>query len=467
MKKWRRIISAVLLFCIMISLMPPIQITRAATTAPRYVLDTDGIDVGATYLILNTNLNGSRNAMRFYYLSKNSSSPKTQAVTVKKDADGTYYIDTGFANEAECQFQFTGSTSGAITHGGYSFDLASAKFVTGISSTTMTFELDPYGADGAYCVYCTSGGKTYYLRYANNKWNRNNYAGDVFLYKLVEDTGCSVTYDGNGYTSGELPDNATEVEKDSEYTLLKPKSELRKDIGEDTWLFLGWNTEADGSGAEYRPGDVVKITEDLTLYADWYPQTKFAVSMITNLDGVRTDVEDISGQNKSFYVKMQEGDGSYIPLNRVEEGTYTAKVAENGDYVVYIRLEEEEYEPVHGHKVTIYNQDGATECQHFSVNYDTRGGVWAQGEDPGKQIYHALENAPVTEKVPTLAGNRFLYWMDQNGNLYNPGEQILSIGEKTTLRFSATPVPTTSGGSTSPANPCRKPAVWIPLRIRM
>ncbi len=33
--------------------------------------------------------------------------------------------------------------------------------------------------------------------------------------------------------------------------------------------FIGWNTEADGSGTVYQPGDVFAVTEDTTLYAQW------------------------------------------------------------------------------------------------------------------------------------------------------------------------------------------------------
>ena len=39
--------------------MPPVQFTRAAEVTRRYELDTDGIDVGATYLIVNAGTAGS------------------------------------------------------------------------------------------------------------------------------------------------------------------------------------------------------------------------------------------------------------------------------------------------------------------------------------------------------------------------------------------------------------------------
>ncbi|MDD6036493.1 MAG: leucine-rich repeat protein [Lachnospiraceae bacterium] len=38
--------------------------------------------------------------------------------------------------------------------------------------------------------------------------------------------------------------------------------------------FLGWTTNADGSGAKYYPGDILNVTAPLNLYAQWGPSTK-------------------------------------------------------------------------------------------------------------------------------------------------------------------------------------------------
>ena len=67
MRKFTRIISVVLLFCLIISLLPAMSFTRAAEVTQRYELDTDCIDIDATYLIVNTGTAGEGNALRFYY----------------------------------------------------------------------------------------------------------------------------------------------------------------------------------------------------------------------------------------------------------------------------------------------------------------------------------------------------------------------------------------------------------------
>ena len=41
------------------------------------------------------------------------------------------------------------------------------------------------------------------------------------------------------------------------------------DVQRNGYTFVGWNTEPDGSGTAYRPGDEIPITADITLYAQW------------------------------------------------------------------------------------------------------------------------------------------------------------------------------------------------------
>ncbi len=436
MRRFRRVVSALLFLCVVLSMLPPMQFTRAAEVHQRYELDTDGIDVGATYLILGSGSTGTQYAFKFYYASNHNRSFQKQAVTVQADNEGKLYVNTGFTSEADCQFQFTSDRRGMITHGDYSVDLYSSVFVTGISSRTLNFAQNTSAGSGAYRISYTSGWSTYYLRYQSNKWQRStSSSSNVYLYKLVEyETTYNVRFDGNGYTSGTLPQDKEKIEKDTVYTVPYPISDLRKDIGEDTWLFRCWNTSPDGSGTEYMPGETITITEDVTLYAEWYQQTKHTISMITYLDDVATDVDKFAGYDRHFYAVLEGGDGTYIQLTHAAEGTYSAKVTENGNYIIYAQTIDGRYEPVHGHKVVVYNGDGSTECLHYSITYDAAGGVWAEGEDPGVDKCHNGETVLASEKVPTKEGYRFLGWQDQDNNIYAAGQQIpAAINKKLTL----------------------------------
>ena len=130
MKALKRILSFLLLLCMVVTLMPVVQFAKAAETVYRYELDTDGIDPGATYLIVNTGAAGSGNAMRFYYQNNNQRDLRNQTLTVKSE-DDLRYIETGFINETNCQFQFSAAGSGKITHGNYAVDLPNSRDTLG------------------------------------------------------------------------------------------------------------------------------------------------------------------------------------------------------------------------------------------------------------------------------------------------------------------------------------------------
>ena len=51
------------------------------------------------------------------------------------------------------------------------------------------------------------------------------------------------------------------------------------------YTFAGWNTEANGSGTEYKAGSTFTITNDVTLYAEWTKKSSAS-------DGGSSDTSD-------------------------------------------------------------------------------------------------------------------------------------------------------------------------------
>ncbi|MDD5649573.1 MAG: InlB B-repeat-containing protein [Candidatus Nanoarchaeia archaeon] len=74
-----------------------------------------------------------------------------------------------------------------------------------------------------------------------------------------------VFYDGNGNTGGTSPVDLVDYSEGSFVTVLD-----KGDLVKDTEFFSCWNTSIDGSGLSYRSGDGFYITEDTTLYAQWF-----------------------------------------------------------------------------------------------------------------------------------------------------------------------------------------------------
>jgi streptogramin lyase len=76
----------------------------------------------------------------------------------------------------------------------------------------------------------------------------------------------TVTYDGNGQTTGTVPVDGNKYKDGEAVTVLDNSGGLAKTNDS----LIGWNTAADGSGTTYKPGQTFTMgTSDVTLYATW------------------------------------------------------------------------------------------------------------------------------------------------------------------------------------------------------
>ena len=115
--------------------------------------------------------------------------------------------------------------------------------------------------------YATSNGTLTYLYKRTEKSSGTTY---YYSYpQCTTEATYSVTYNGNGNTSGSVPTDATEYAKDAQVTVLGNTGNLAK----TGYTFSGWNTKADGTGTPYTAGATFTITENTTLYAKWTAYT--------------------------------------------------------------------------------------------------------------------------------------------------------------------------------------------------
>lgn len=98
----------------------------------------------------------------------------------------------------------------------------------------------------------------------------------------TESANCTVTYDGNGKTSGTVPTDASSPYAPGSNVTVKTKGDLAR----TGCTFAGWNTKADGSGDNYAEnGTISSIANNITLYAKWTA----TVTWIINGSTERTD----------------------------------------------------------------------------------------------------------------------------------------------------------------------------------
>jgi uncharacterized repeat protein (TIGR02543 family) len=86
-----------------------------------------------------------------------------------------------------------------------------------------------------------------------------------------------VVYDGNSHTGGEVPVDTNRYEEGALVSVMGNVDNLTR----DGYSFIGWNTEADGSGSGYQQGGVDALTmgtADVVLYAQWSTNPTYTVS---------------------------------------------------------------------------------------------------------------------------------------------------------------------------------------------
>lgn len=140
---------------------------------------------------------------------------------------------------------------------------------------------------------------------------------NLTLYALWQVPGSKLTYDGNGNTAGTVPVDATSYSSGSQATIAANSGSLSK-----TGLsFGGWNTAADGSGTTYKPGDLISMNADTTLYALW--QTTFTVTYNAN-GGTGTVPEDTTAYMSGNEVIVKSNSGVLTRSGFVFSGWNTA-----------------------------------------------------------------------------------------------------------------------------------------------
>ena len=232
----------------------------------------------------------------------------------------------------------------------------------------------------------------------------------------------SINYYGNGNTSGAAPLGTASHIAGEPYTILDENTMVKKINGVQV-SFLGWSAKADGTGAEagfYQPGDVINPTESLSLYAMWDTTTQYTATVNTYLDGVITADQQIHGAARELYLSTDNE--HFYGLTESSTGVYTTKITGNGKFFLYQKNADGTYTQIGTYQLTIYNQNGTLDVQHYSVSYDANGGSF--DADPGKQVYYYGSSVTAIDTIPHKDGYRFLGWMTTDGTLVQPGDDV-------------------------------------------
>ncbi|MGL4382959.1 MAG: InlB B-repeat-containing protein, partial [Bacilli bacterium] len=102
---------------------------------------------------------------------------------------------------------------------------------------------------------------------------------DIDLYAMWElETKYRITYFGNENTSGQAPFDALNPYDEFAEAIALEKGTLEK----ANFKFKEWNTQSDGLGSKFKPGDIVDVTNDINLYAIWEENNKYSITYFGN-----------------------------------------------------------------------------------------------------------------------------------------------------------------------------------------
>lgn len=87
---------------------------------------------------------------------------------------------------------------------------------------------------------------------------------DITLYAKWQIVQYTITYMPNEASSGTVPQSIT-VNKGTSYSISGNTGNLTK----EGFAFIRWNTRADGDGQGYSVGNIITVTSNITLYAQW------------------------------------------------------------------------------------------------------------------------------------------------------------------------------------------------------
>lgn len=199
------------------------------------------------------------------------------------------------------------------------------------------------------------------------------------------------------------------------------------------YKFLGWIMR-DGDGTLLSDADIAKmtLTSDLIFDAEWEPLPQIFTGTVytilngtydatthTITSGIYVDVDVVLGKSVQLYLKEANGT-DYIPLTENALGTYAAEL-ENGNYTIYGSVDGGvTIHQIDTQILTINNADRHRYMFFNSVEYDLNGGSSAE-DFPTLYYMTGSKNVLLTENVPTRDRYLFSHWVDQYGNIYQPG----------------------------------------------
>jgi uncharacterized protein (TIGR02145 family)/uncharacterized repeat protein (TIGR02543 family) len=249
-----------------------------------------------------------------------------------------------------------------------------------LTKTGFTFAGWNTAADGSGTSH--AGGETFNIGNAN-----------VTLYaNWTQNPTYTVTYNGNGNTSGGVPTDANAYEQGASVTA----KTNTQNLGKTGFTFAGWNTAADGSGTSYAAGGTFNIgAGNVTLYAKWTQNPTYTVTYDGNGNTAGTAPIDANAYEQNATVTVRANTGNLAKTGFTFAGWNTAADGSGTSYAAGATL------TMGIASITLYAK---WTTGIYTVKFNSNGG---SAVDSQNVAYNATATAPTP---PTQSGFIFAGW---------------------------------------------------------
>jgi uncharacterized repeat protein (TIGR02543 family) len=234
----------------------------------------------------------------------------------------------------------------------------------------------------------------------------------------------SVTYNGNGSTSGSVPTDTNGYVTSDTITVLSNVNSLAK----TGYKLVGWTKASDGSGLVYTSGQTFTVAAaNVTLYAKW--QTAYTITYNGNTNTSGSVPTDSSTYIDTEEITVASNSNALVKTGYVFSGWNTLADGSGTDYAAGSKY------TVSGSNVTLYAKwvAGAT----YTVTYNSNGATGGSAPTDAN-AYGAGDNVTVKTNSGSLVktGYAFAGWdlaADGTGGLRTPGSTFEIGGANVTL----------------------------------
>jgi uncharacterized repeat protein (TIGR02543 family) len=230
------------------------------------------------------------------------------------------------------------------------------------------------------------------------------------LFKVDLRTSFTITYDGNGNTSGTVPFDASSY---SAGDIITVKGNVGN-LGKVGYSFAGWSNQIDGGGITYSAGaEIQNVSKSITLYAKWSKTMTFAV--LYNGNGATGDAPSDPNLYDSGTVIIVKGNVTNLKKeNYTFVGWNTASDGNGKNYSPGVRL------TIQNENIILYAK--WTQRTICTIKYDGNGNtggtvpVDSNNYEIGSVIVTKINSGKLTK-----SGFTFVGWntrADGNGESY-------------------------------------------------